>query len=66
MEKHVRARCTTTGAIAAISERALRLGMFPAWVRVKGSKPKRPKPRVQIGAKQVSNADDESASNKKE
>lgn len=41
--KHVRARHTAHGGVAALSERALELGMFPGWVKADGPVPKRPK-----------------------
>ncbi|RSN65417.1 hypothetical protein DMH01_03300 [Amycolatopsis sp. WAC 04182] len=44
--KHVRARNTVTGAVAAVSERALELGVMPDWEAVEGPVPKRPKSAV--------------------
>lgn len=44
-DKFVRARCVTTGAIAALPERALELGHIRNWVKADGPVPDRPKPR---------------------
>lgn len=55
-DKHVRARCKTHGGIAAISARALDLGMFPDWERADGPVPKRPKSRVKRTAEPVTEA----------
>lgn len=41
--KHVRARHTEHGGVAAVSERALELGTLPGWKKVAGPVPKRPK-----------------------
>lgn len=40
----VRARNAVTGAIAALSERALELGHLPGWEKVDGPAPSGPKP----------------------
>lgn len=45
---HVRARCKTTGHVAAISEKALENGAFPDWERVDGPVPERPKPHLSL------------------
>ena len=42
--RHVRARCRATGAIAALPERALELGHIPGWEMVPGPVPRRAKP----------------------
>lgn len=42
-DKHVRARCTTTGAIASLPKRALELGHIRNWVEAPGRVPKRSK-----------------------
>lgn len=46
MTKFVRARCKTTGAVAALPKRALELGVFPHWEATNGPVPKRPKSAV--------------------
>jgi hypothetical protein len=58
--KHVRAKCTTTGAIAALPERALELGMFPDWVKSDGPVPDRPKPAAFPKAPAADQAPEES------
>lgn len=63
---HVRARCKTTGAIAAISEAALDAGHFPDWVRTDGPTPKRPKPAVFHKTVKPTDADSKSANEEKE
>jgi hypothetical protein len=62
--EHVRARCKTTGAIAAISARALDTGVFPDWERVDGPTPKRPKPAAFPQRSKTEKADSESADEK--
>ncbi len=42
--RHVRARCPATGAIAALPEQALELGHIPGWEKAPGPIPRRPKP----------------------
>ena len=70
--KHVRARKQVTGAVAAISERALGLGMLPDWEAVDGPVPKRSKSAVPAlqkkttGGKPEETADSTSADEKQE
>lgn len=45
-EGFVRAKCTTTGAVAPLPARALALGHITNWVAVDGPVPDRPKPAI--------------------
>lgn len=66
MDKHVRAKCPATGAIAALPERALELGHIKGWERADGPPPIRPKSRrsVETSASEHPTADSESANEK--
>jgi hypothetical protein len=46
MAELVRAKHEETGAVAALSDEGLRLGMHPGWVAVDGPVPSRPKSAV--------------------
>lgn len=67
-EEFVRARCTTTGAIASLPARAVDRGHIKNWVRADGPTPSRNKPAVRrrTAATEESSADGESANTEKE
>lgn len=63
--RHVRARCKTTGSVAALSEKALNSGVFPDWERDEGPVPDRPKPHLDLSTL-ATPADSESADDEEE
>lgn len=60
--EHVRAKCTTTGAIASLPEKALDRGHIRNWVRADGPAPARNKPAWPPRQVEYTFADGESAS----
>lgn len=59
--KHVRARHTVHGGVAALSERALELGMLPGWVKANGPVPKRPKSAARLTSRPAEVSEDADA-----
>jgi hypothetical protein len=64
VDKHVRACCPATGAIASLPERALDLGHIKGWVKATGPAPSRPKSRRRLEAAGEHLADSKSANEK--
>ncbi len=59
--RHVRAKNTVTGGVAAISEKALALGMLPGWEAADGPVPSRPKSAVPALRKKTTGGQPEEA-----